>query len=161
MPQKQEKVNTQPTPSLMQRLFGGVMSDSLAQQWPDLAKSWASREMQYPEMTSQTNRVFEMGPLMKWLNPDAYAVTGPLGTIAMNRGLIERDNQNIDDVLTHELAHVRQGKKGFLRNYYEPSKVEDEAINFEAMHSRPKPKDINLPVDTAPTSGKLQKLVRK
>lgn len=160
MPEKKEKVNTQPTPSLMQRLFGGVMSNSLSQQWPDLAKSWASHEMSMPQETARTNRVMEMGPLMRWLNPDAYAVTGPLGTIAMNRGLIEKDKQNLDDVLTHELVHVRQGKKGFLRNFYEPSAVEDEAINYEALHSKPKPKDINLPLNTGPSSAQLRKLVK-
>lgn len=162
MPQQPEKgkVQTAPSPSLMQRLMGGVMSDSLSQEWPQLAQSWAGREMAMPNETAKTNRVMTMGPLMKWLNPDAYAVTGPLGTIALNRGLIEKDNQNLNDVLTHELTHVKQGKKGFLRNFYEPSRVEDEAINYEAMHSHPMPKDINLPLETGPTSAKLKRLVK-
>lgn len=144
----------------MQRLFGGVMSDQTARDWPQLQSEWASQEIRRPELTSKANRVMPMGRLFKWLNPDAYAVTGPFGTIALNRELIEKDKQNLSDVLTHELAHVGQGKKGFLRNFYQPSQVENEAINYEANNARPVRKDINLPVQTGPTSAKLKKLVK-
>ena len=144
----------------MQRLFGGVMSDSTSQQWPELAKEWAGAEMRHPDLTNKTNRVMNMGRLFKWLNPDAYAATGPFGTIALNRELIEKDKQNLSDVLTHELAHVGQGGYGFLRNFFQPSTVENEAIDFEARHARPKSRDINLPVQTGPTSGQLKKLVK-
>lgn len=168
MPQKQnqqqpqQKVNTQPSPGILRRLLGNVMSDSMGQEWPELASNWASLEQRMPNETAKTNRVMNMGPLMKWMNPDAYAVTGPLGTIALNRGLIDKDKQNLNDVLTHELAHVRQGKKGFLRNIINPSRVENEAIDFEAMHSKPKPKDTNLPlIQTGPSSQQLKKIQGK
>lgn len=154
MPQKQEKknekdkqkVDTRPSVSLIRRLFGlDAMSPATAEGWPELQRAWASHEMQRPEETGRTNRVFNMGPLSKFFLPQAYAVTGPFGTIGLNRELIDKDKQSVDDVLAHELAHIKQGKRGFLRNYYEPTAVENEAINAEAMRYRPR--DINLPVE--------------
>lgn len=133
-----------PSPSWMQKLMGGAMSGRTAQNWPELERAWASRQINMPNETAATSRVTNMGPLFRTMNPDAYAVTGPMGNIALNRGLIEKDGQNIDDVLTHELTHVGQGKGGFLRQLYGDSKVETDAIDAEAMRKTIR-NDINLP----------------
>lgn len=133
-----------PTLSILQRIFGGPMSESTAKEWPALEASMAGRQNEMPVESAKMGRVMPMGRLSKMMYPDAYAVTGPMGTIAMNRELIEKDKQNIDDVLTHELAHVGQGKKGFLRKFYEPNKVEDEAVNREALRNVRR-EDIRLP----------------
>lgn len=129
----QKQVKTEPRPSIIRRIFGGPLSESTAQNWPQLQQQWAGREIEMPEETARVNRIINAGPLFRYFNPDAYAVTGPFGTVALNRPLIEKEGQDLGDVLTHELAHIGQGKKGFLRKFYEPSKVEEEAINREAM----------------------------
>lgn len=109
MPQKQ--VQVKPSPSIIQKLLGRVMSSSTEKSWPELSTEWASRQINMPNETAATNRVMEMDPISKYMYPDAYAVTGPLGTIGLNRKLIEQDKQNLGDVLTHELTHVAQGKR--------------------------------------------------
>lgn len=124
MPQNNEK---QEKPSFLKSVF------SVPAKWPELEQALADKESVHPDETKGLRKVFQMGPLFKMMNPDAYAVTGPFGTVAMNRELIEKDKQDVADVLTHELAHVQQGKSGFLRKLYNPSAVEDEAINKEAM----------------------------
>lgn len=149
MPNKREKpaVNTQPSPNLFRRLMGGrVMSSSMENQWPELQKEFVRREFDMPNEAAKTTRIMNMGPIMRWLHPDAYAVTGPLGTVALNRGLIEKEKQNLGDVLTHELVHVGQGKKGFLKNFVNPNDVEREAIDREAMMKRDR-RDIHLPIE--------------
>jgi hypothetical protein len=120
------------------------MSESTAKEWPALEASMAGRQNEMPVESAKLGRVMPMGMLSKLMYPDAYAVTGPLGTVAMNRELIEKDKQNIDDVLAHELAHVGQGKMGFMRKFYEPDKVENEAIDREALRNVRR-EDINLP----------------
>jgi hypothetical protein len=132
-------------PGFIRRILGNPVSDRLGQKWPELQREFVKREFDMPREANKTNKIMEMGPIFKWMNPDAYAVTGPFGTVSLNRQLIERDKQNLGDVLTHELAHIGQGKKGFLRQIYEPSQVENEAINREAMRYRPR--DIILPVE--------------
>lgn len=148
------------------------MAESTKQDWPELNTEWASREVDMPNETSATSRVMPMGSLFKKMNPDAYAVTGPLGTIALNRELIEKDKQNLGDVLTHELTHVKQGKKGFLRQLSGDSEVESEAINREAMRKVNK-NDVDLPssnpliqgpqepkLNVAPQPGLLERLLK-
>lgn len=152
MPQQKEKAKPRngnktedpPTLSLLQRVFGGPMSESTAKEWPALEASMAGRQNEMPVESAKLGRVMPMGFLSKMMYPDAYAVTGPMGTVAMNRELIEKDKQNIDDVLSHELAHVGQGKMGFLRKFYEPNKVENEAIDREALRNVRR-EDIPLP----------------
>jgi hypothetical protein len=145
MPNKSEKQAINPSPGLFRRLMGGrVMSDSLSQQWPELQKEFVNREFDMPQEAAKTNRLMQMGPIMRWLHPDAYAVTGPLGTVALNRNLIEKEGQHLGDVLTHELTHVGQGRRGFLKNFYNPTEVEREAIDKEAMMKKDR-RDVYLP----------------
>lgn len=124
-----------PSPSLLRKILGNPVSEGLGNQWPELRQSFAGRELEMPRESAKVTNIGMMGPFSRWMNPDAYAVTGPFGTVRLNRALIDKDKQNIDDVLVHELAHVGQGKKGFLRQMYNPSAVENEAINKEAMRN--------------------------
>lgn len=143
-------------PSLLRRLFGGPISESTAQQWPELAASWSGREIERPNETAQTNKVRQMNLIERsLLGPDTAGVTWPWGTIALNRGAIEKNNLDLGDTLVHELTHIGQGSgQGILRKLYNaPSDVmkpyheksyEKEA--FDNEHNRPvRHFDINLP----------------
>lgn len=121
-----------PSPSLLRRIFGHDPLATTEEEYPGIRAAWSGREIEFPEESSQVNRIRPMNFLTKLLNPDAYAATSLFGTIGLNRENIERDKQSLPDVLTHELAHIGQGKKGFLRRLYEPRKVEDEAVDKEA-----------------------------
>ena len=144
MPNAKEKSLTSPSPSLLRRIIGEPVSNNMRQSWPELERSFAGRELEMPQEASKVSKVINMGPFTRWRNPDAYAVTGPMGSIALNRELIEKEKQNLDDVLVHELAHVGQGKKGFLRKFFNPSAVENEAVNREALR-KVRREDIRLP----------------
>lgn len=144
----------------MRRLFGGVMSNSTEKDWPQLAQEMNDAEISMPSEALATNRVTEMGPVSRFLHPDAYAVTSPFGTIAFNRALIEKDKQNLGDVVTHELTHIGQGKSAFLKKYVPGGldKLEQEAVNREAM--RPvRRNDVYLrpKIQTGPSSSSLKK----
>lgn len=167
---------TAPSKSLLQRLLGGVMSKSTEEGWPELATAWAGREVNMPTEAAGTQRVIEMGPVSRMLFKNAYGVTGPFNTIALNRQAIEQDKQNLDDILTHELTHVGQGQReGLLKKHlksiattassdYLNRPLEQEA--FEAEQSRKAIKgDIFLPRPkkkkvTEPTTAMLNKLVK-
>lgn len=129
--------------SFLRKLLNHNPNSISETEWPELAQKWAGREVEFPEEAGKVNRIGPMNWFEKWKNPDAYAATSPFGTISLNRELIEKDKQNLGDVLTHELGHVGQGKSGFLRQFYEPSKLEDEAVNKEALR-KIRRKDIHL-----------------
>ena len=131
MPKDKERIG--PSPSLIQRLFGGPINT--VKDWPQLQQSLAGRQIEMPNEAAKLNMISEMGPLSRMRHPDAYAVTGPFGNIALNRKLIETDKQNLDDVMVHELTHVGQGKKGFLGKFINPSKIENDAIDREATRN--------------------------
>lgn len=134
MPNKKENPQlANPSPSLLRRILGGPMSEKTKRNWPELEAKWAGREIEMPRESTMTGRVRLMNILERAFNPDAYAKTTMFGNILLNRPEIEGHGQDLSDVLVHELAHIGQGKKGFLRKFYEPSKVEEEAINREAM----------------------------
>lgn len=143
--QVSKQPDTSPSAGLIGRLIGGPMSSSAARDWPQLEASLAGRQNEMPKEAGGLNYLSTMGPLSKMIYPDAYAVTGPMGTVMMNKELIQKDNQNVDDVLAHELTHVGQGKMGFLRKFYQPDKVENEAIDREAMRNVRR-EDVNLPM---------------
>lgn len=134
-------------PSFLRRLLGmagiGSLGESYGESWPELQKQWTNMEMEFPNETQRVPRVMEAGPVFKYLNPEAYAVTGPFGNIALNRELIEKEKQDLGSVLAHELGHVEQGKKGYLRQFYDRDKLEREAINKEAFRNR-RERDIPL-----------------
>lgn len=135
MPQTQEQ--TRPAqnnkPGLLRKIFGDPLSSSTAQEWPELQKAWAGRQIERPDLERNVTSVKPMGFFNKWRYPDAYAVTNPMGGIQLNRDLIEKEGSDINDILIHEMTHAGQGMGGFLRKFYNPSKDEDTAVNAEAL----------------------------
>lgn len=160
MPQYPEQPKPAPNkPSLLRRLFGNPISETTSQEWPALATSWAGRQIERPDLEGGVTSLKPMGMFNKWRYPDAYAVTNPMGGIQLNRDLIEKEGQDIGDILVHEMTHANQGAGGFLRKFYNPSKDEDAAINAEAMRKVRKG-DIQLPNTTGIRDPRLNQVRR-
>lgn len=136
----------------MRRIFGGPMSESVQDEWPELAKAWAQQELRMPRETTATNRVRPMNRLEKFLTGDATALANPIGTIAVNRDVVTQD-RNLDDTLVHELTHMGQkprGLVGYLKSAgtpWENRPEEKEAMKAEEEYSRKKRGDIYLRPD--------------
>ena len=159
-------VNTQPTPGLLRRLFGGGPSEQISQEWPQLAQAWATRSAEMPNETGLAGSVRPMNMYEKFASGGAHAITWPWGSIALNRDSISQDNVNLPQLLTHELTHVGQRPtllshlQNTIRNSlsgmeYQHRPEESEALNAEQAY-RP-PRDIYLKpegVDTAPSFAK-------
>jgi hypothetical protein len=144
------KVNTSPSPGLLRRIFGGPISESTQTEYPELAREWASAEMNMPQETTMTNRVGPMGALGRFLSGGAYAAANPiLGSISLNRQAIEQDKQNLGDVLAHELTHMHQKPSliaGFRKYYTPPENIPEEQEALAAESKRPvRRSDIYLP----------------
>lgn len=130
-----------PSPGILQKLLTlgrDPLSPATSQGWPELQKAWSGRQVEMPSQAAQTTDISEMGPLSRFLKPDAYASTGPLGGIQLNRQLIEKDKQDVNAVLAHELTHVGQGPWNWIKsNYLGDSqlgeKLEREARDKEVM----------------------------
>lgn len=144
---------TTPSPGILQKLltFGrDPLSPQSAQQWPELQKAWSGRQIEMPAQAAKTTNISEMGPLNRWLRPDAYAATGPLGGIQLNRPLIEKEGQDINAVLAHELTHVGQGPLNWLKGNFGSQqladKLETEARDKEATR-KVRTTDIELRPD--------------
>lgn len=119
--------------SIIRRIFGDPVSDSTEKSIPGIRAAWTGRQVERPDLEGSVNSIKPMGMFNRWRYPDAYAVTSPFGGIQLNKSLIEKEGQDINDVLIHEMTHAKQGGGGFLRKFYNPSSVENEAINAEAM----------------------------
>lgn len=124
---------TKPKQSLLRRIFGDPISASTDKAWPELRGAFAGRQIERPDLEGNVTSVKPMGMFNKWRYPDAYAVTNPFGGISLNRELIEKDKQDLGDVLIHEMTHANQGAGGFLRKFYNPSPDEYAAINAEGL----------------------------
>jgi hypothetical protein len=128
----------QQNPGILRKLFGGL-SKQYGQEWPELQRSWESRQAEQPELASNVSSIKPMGIWDKYMTSGAgaYAMTGPFGGIRLNQGAISRDNQNIDDILNHEMVHAGQGIFGYLKGKFGTPKmrneIENEAINKESM----------------------------
>lgn len=143
MPNNKDKKSSQP--SLFQRLFG-VMADDMPN---DIKQSWETMQREMPDETAKTNRVTSMGPIGKLLNRGAYASANPFtNTIALNTDLMRNEKADVDSTLAHELAHIKQGPMGFLKNMFNTEPLEKEAYNTEELRRKRRlgfRKDINLP----------------
>lgn len=110
-------------------------------------------QQEYPDRTSAVSRIAEMGPISRFINKGAYAVTNPMGMISLNTPLINQDHADVDSILAHELTHVNQVKNnGILQtlynNFVNSDKYENEAYNEEARRRdslKNFRRDINLP----------------
>jgi hypothetical protein len=119
----------------LRRLFGDPISSRTDKSWPELRAAWSGRQIERPDLEGSVTSVAPMGIFNRFRYPDAYAVTGPFGGIQLNRELIDKDKQDINDILIHEMTHANQGGGGFLRKLLTGSMNQDEreAINAEAM----------------------------
>lgn len=82
------------------------------EEWPELERQWAGRELEMPEETMATRKVRQMNLLERFMQPQAVGITWPWGTIALNRELINPDE--LGDTLVHELTHIGQRRKSGL-----------------------------------------------
>lgn len=137
------------------------MSESVQQDWPELAKEWASAQVNMPRETSMVNRVGPMGPVEKWWTDLIGGVSGRSNfrNISLNRKAVTED-KNLKETLQHELTHIGQpsrGLRGYLRSLNTSWDKRPEEIEAGAAESKfPRmDRDIILPIDTAPT--KLKK----
>lgn len=106
----------------MQRMMGQGVSSATADEWPELAKNWASAEINMPREASMTGDVRPMNRLEKFLTGGATAKSYPWGTLAINREATTQDN-NLRDTLAHELVHSGQAPRGLtqiLKDYFTP-----------------------------------------
>jgi hypothetical protein len=115
-----------------------------------MEKAWAGRSREFPENAANVNRIGEMGYLKrKILGDHTYGSTSPFGTIELNMPAIKADNQDINDVLAHEMVHARQGVGGWLKGMLGSPEPDYEAINTESMRNVRRG-DIPLRNDSAP-----------
>jgi hypothetical protein len=137
--------------SILKRILGGDMSESVYDDYPELAKEWASAQINMPREAAMVNRVGPMGLISRNTPPykDASGVTGPMGTIAINRKAVTED-KNLKEVLQHELTHAGakpRGITGFMESKVYPwaeRPEEKEAIAAESKFQR-RMSDIYLP----------------
>lgn len=132
-----------PTQGWKQKLFGPAMSDQSMEQNPDIARAWAGRQAEFPEAASSVMSVQPMSTLRKMLSNNAYGYTSPMGQIKINLDQVRADNQDINDVMMHEMEHARQGTGSYFSNLFS-SKPEEAAINKEALR-KVRRNDIYLP----------------
>lgn len=125
-----------PSPGLLRRLIGDPLSQGTANKWPELRQAWAGMQSQYPRDANKVSHIGEMGPLSKMIHGDADAITGPFGSIKLNRDIIAKNGQNVNDVLAHELTHVGQGPMAFIRKMFGDPTVESDAVDREALRNR-------------------------
>jgi hypothetical protein len=139
LPEKKEKLNANPSISWLRKILGGPISESTQEEWPELAKEWASAEVNMPRETSQVDRVGPMGSIERKLTKDATGRTN-LGRISINRQAVTEDD-NLRDTLVHELTHAGQKPRGLVEYMksimtpYEQRPEEQEA--FEAEQNYP------------------------
>lgn len=123
------------------------MSDASMAENPAIAKSWAGRQIEFPENAKSVISVKPMSMFRKMISNNPYGYTSPLGQISINNDQILADNQNLDDVMAHEMKHANQGIGGFLRQTFGSREPENSAINTEALR-KVRNTDIALPNTT-------------
>lgn len=97
-----EKINTNPSPGLLQRLLG---SDSMT---PDMQQGINIAKRENPNL----GEVQPYGILSRLLQPNAQGYTGPNRTIYLNPKTMAADRpQEVADTLLHEQTHVNQMKE--------------------------------------------------
>lgn len=162
MPEKQEKPKqpvsqasmvpsiSAPSQGWKAKIFGAPMSDESINQNPEIAKAFAGRSVEFPEAAANTMSVKPMSGLRKMLSGNAYGYTSPMGQISINLDQIRADQQDINDVMAHEMEHANQGVMGYVRNMFGIGNDENKAINAEAMRKVHRG-DIPLRNITAPS----------
>lgn len=106
------KNKTAPTQSLMDKLLGRQPADPEFDRRLELAKQAMQREMPNEMAQANIKPVGIIGGMVNRLLPaggNPVATTNPLGSITYNPTLLKQLSQpEMEDVLAHELTHVKQ-----------------------------------------------------
>lgn len=182
--QPQKKVSTNPSPGLLQRLFG---SSELS---PEMLKGIEIARKENPNLAN----VQPYGPISRTFLPQALAYASPGRTIYMNPNMMQGQSpEDVADTLTHEQTHVNQmnqrNSNPFMELFHTLTQPKDpyhqrpdemEAYGAEVARRNRQgrtqtgipefttgkpiaPQNIHLSsparkIDTGPTSAKLKKL---
>jgi hypothetical protein len=127
--------------------------------WDRIQLGMEHMKAQMPEEYAYAGEPKPMNPLLRWLGNAAGmeldASTGPFGGIQYNPENIPQTQAGVDDMLAHELVHVRQMKKmGLLEKAqnsvanmltpYRNRPMEQEAYGNELRRQQMR-QDIQLP----------------
>lgn len=130
--------------------------------WPDMGRAYHTVSKEMPDAISGLTQVAPMNGLERLILPkDVMGVTWPWGRVAYNKDAAQAAGYQPEDVLTHELAHVRQNQGrggGALSNAwaymkdlatpYAQKPDEQDAFNTEfRMNASRHRGDINLPAE--------------
>lgn len=154
----QAAIISAPSPGWKSRIFGAPMSDASIEANPEIAKSFSGRSVEFPEAAKNVMSVKPMSTFRKMISGNPYGYTSPLGQISINLDQIRADQQNIDDVMAHEMEHANQGVMGYFRNILGIGNDEERAINKEALRNVRRT-DIPLRNITAPSDTTKNKIV--
>lgn len=126
MPPRQEKtrkvVNTGPSPSLMERLFGQSEMGPNIQEGIDIARR------ENPNLAP----VQSYGPLSRLLLPQAQGYTSPGRNIYLNPAQLEGFSpEDVADTIIHEQTHVNQMGPSSIMNFFK------QFGNSDPYHQRP------------------------
>jgi hypothetical protein len=110
------------------------LPEKRAEDWPELAKSWAGRQYEMPNESKGVNNLRPMNMLERmYYGPTVNAATYPGGSIALNRQNIEKNKINMDNLLVHELTHIGQGQRGgIMKSYAEGGSMDMPPYEREA-----------------------------
>ena len=133
MPSKQEKerkVNTQPSPGLLQRIFG---SSELS---PEMEEGVRIARQENPNLAP----VQPYGFLSRMLLPQAQGYTSPGKTIYLNPTQLQGYSpQDVADTITHEQTHIGQmgpsALMNFLRTFGDRDPYHQRPDEIEAFQS--------------------------
>jgi hypothetical protein len=184
MPQQPEKknlVNVEPTPGLMERLFGSNRLSPEQQQGLDMARKYN------PNIQADTVKPY--GFVSKLMQPNAIGYTSPGQGIYLNQGQQGQSANDWASTIIHEQTHADQMKnrgygptREFLhemfggnspyhrrpdemeafqreKDFNNSRRMQSVVPNFETGQFYV-PMDKNLPVDTGPTSSTLRRYIR-
>lgn len=125
------------------------LSDDTAKKWPKLAESLASLATsdKTKELVESVPKIKEMGWLGKLLSGNAHGMMNPItGTVSLNKDIINEDNADLMNVLSHELRHGKQRKDAGILALLYGNRDEQEKQAYGSEMSTPVRKDINLPL---------------
>ena len=105
------------------------LSAKVAADWPEMEASWAGRQIEMPTEAAGVRAIRPMNWLEQRLKPGAAAITWPWNTIAYDKGRIQSGQQDLGDLLVHELTHVgQQQRQGLLKTLVDILTASDEYL---------------------------------
>lgn len=124
-----------------------------AQKYPAIDQAWQQMQMEMPKEAAGVAKLTPMNWLERRMKPGAQAIAWPWGRIAFNPQTM--GNMRPDDLLAHELIHIRQRQRqGLLGNImslvtapsdYQARSYEKEAFAYEKARANRRDSDIPLP----------------